>query len=101
MLRMRTSPRSSTPNSWSCSTCGPWCGPCRQIAPILQQLSKDFAGRIKVVKVNVDDNRATSERFGVQSIPLVHLLKDGQSVDMILGAASAPTYRQRIEAALP
>ena len=49
----------------------------------------------------MDDNRATSERFGVQSIPLVHLLKDGQSVDMILGAASAPTYRQRIEAALP
>lgn len=78
----------------------PWCGPCRMISPILQQLSKEFAGRIKVVKVNVDDNRATSERFGVQSIPLVHLLRNGQSVDSILGAQPAPAYRQRIEAAL-
>lgn len=78
----------------------PWCGPCRMIAPILDKISAEYAGRAKVVKVNVDDNPVVSQRFGVQSIPLVVLLKDGQSVDTILGAQSPQVYRQRIDAAL-
>ena len=78
----------------------PWCGPCRMIAPVLDKIAADYAGRVKVVKVNVDDNRAVSERFGVQSIPLVVLLRDGKQVDTILGAQPAQAYRQRIDAQL-
>lgn len=78
----------------------PWCGPCRMIAPILDKIATEYAGRVKVVKVNVDDNPVVSQRFGVQSIPLVVLLKDGQSVDTILGAQSPQAYRQKIDAAL-
>ena len=78
----------------------PWCGPCRMIAPVLEKVAAEYAGRVKVVKVNVDDNPAVSARFAVQSIPLVVLLKDGKTVDTLLGAQSPHAYRQRIDAAL-
>jgi thioredoxin 2 len=64
----------------------PWCGPCRVVGPILEELSRDYAGRIKVVKVNVDDNRATAERFQAYSIPTMVVLKNGRVVDRIVGA---------------
>jgi thioredoxin 2 len=64
----------------------PWCGPCRFVAPILEDLSREFAGRIKVVKVNVDDNPATAERFQAFSIPTLVVLKGGRQVDRIVGA---------------
>jgi thioredoxin 2 len=64
----------------------PWCGPCRVVGPILEELSRDFAGRLKVVKVNVDDNPATAERFQAFSIPTMVVIKDGRVVDRIVGA---------------
>lgn len=78
----------------------PWCGPCRMIAPILDKIATEYAGRVKVVKVNVDDNPDVSYQFKVQSIPLVVLLKDGKQVDTLMGAQSPQVYRQRIDAAL-
>lgn len=78
----------------------PWCGPCRMIAPILEKVATEYAGRVKVVKVNVDDNPDVSYQFKVQSIPLVVLLKDGKSVETLMGAQSPQAYRQKIDAAL-
>lgn len=64
----------------------PWCGPCRVIGPILEDLSREYAGRLKVVKVNVDDNQATAQRFQAFSIPTMVVIKDGRVVDRIVGA---------------
>src|SRR5918992_1752192 len=64
----------------------PWCGPCRFVSPILEELSREYAGRLKVVKVNVDENPATAERFQAFSIPTLVVLKDGRVVDRIVGA---------------
>jgi thioredoxin 2 len=64
----------------------PWCGPCRFVSPILEELSREYAGRLKVVKVNVDENPATAQRFEAFSIPTMVVLKDGRTVDRIVGA---------------
>ena len=64
----------------------PWCGPCRYVSPVLEELAKDFAGRLKVVKVNVDENPALSQRFEAMSIPTLVVLRDGRVVDRIVGA---------------
>ncbi len=64
----------------------PWCGPCRFVSPILVQLSRDFAGRLKVIKVNVDENPALASRFDARSIPTLVVLKGGRVVDRIVGA---------------
>ena len=64
----------------------PWCGPCRAVSPVLDQLTRARAGRLKVVKVNVDDNPATAARFDVQGIPLLVLNRDGREVARLTGA---------------
>jgi len=64
----------------------PWCGPCRFVGPILEELSREYAGRLKVVKVNVDDNPATMQRFQAFSIPTLVVIKNGRPVDRIVGA---------------
>ena len=64
----------------------PWCGPCRFVGPILEDLSREYAGRLKVVKVNVDDNPLTAERFQAFSIPTMVVIKNGRVVDRIVGA---------------
>lgn len=64
----------------------PWCGPCRFVGPILEELSRDFAGRLKVVKVNVDENPALAQRFEAMSIPTLVVLRNGRVVDRIVGA---------------
>ena len=64
----------------------PWCGPCRTLGPIVDELAGELAGRIRVAKMNVDDNPATSSRFGVRSIPTLLVFKDGREVDRIVGA---------------
>ena len=64
----------------------PWCGPCRFVGPILEQLSAEFAGRLKVVKVNVDENPELARRFNAASIPTLVVLQGGRVVDRIVGA---------------
>lgn len=64
----------------------PWCGPCRAIAPVVDELARDYAGKLKVVKMNVDDNPNTPARFGVRSIPTLLLLHNGQVREQIVGA---------------
>ena len=64
----------------------PWCGPCRTIAPVIEQLAQELQGRVKVAKLNVDDNPRTAARYGVQGIPTLLILKRGQVVDTLVGA---------------
>jgi len=64
----------------------PWCGPCKAIAPVLEELSKEYAGRLKIVKMNVDDNPETPTRYGVRGIPNLIVFKDGKVHDQIVGA---------------
>jgi thioredoxin len=75
----------------------PWCGPCRFVGPILEELSRDWAGRLKVVKVNVDDNQRLAMRFDARSIPTMVVMRDGQVVDRIVGALPKPALQARIE----
>jgi thioredoxin 2 len=78
----------------------PWCGPCRMVAPVLEELAGEMAGRLRVAKLNVDDNPATAARFGVSSIPTLLLLKAGREVDRIVGAQAKPEIRRRVERAI-
>jgi thioredoxin 2 len=64
----------------------PWCGPCRIVGPILEELSREYAGRLKVVKVNVDENPVTAQRYQAFSIPTMVVIKNGRVVDRIVGA---------------
>ena len=74
----------------------PWCGPCRVVGPILEELSREHAGRLKVVKVNVDENQATAQRFQAFSIPTMVVIKNGQVVDRIVGAMPKPALTARL-----
>lgn len=64
----------------------PWCGPCRMVGPLLDELATEYAGKAKVAKVDVDQNQSLAQRFGVRSIPLILFFKDGKVVDQVLGA---------------
>lgn len=77
-----------------------WCGPCRMIAPALEQIAAEFAGRVRVAKLNVDENPATAQRFEVQSIPLLVFFKGGQEVDRLIGAVPKSEIVRRIAALL-
>ena len=72
-----------------------WCGPCRIIAPILDQLAVEYAGKAKVAKVDVDANLRTATRFNVRSIPMVLFFKDGQVVDQVIGAVPRPVLEEK------
>jgi thioredoxin 2 len=74
----------------------PWCGPCRFVGPILEELSKEYAGRLKVVKVNVDENPQTAQRFEAYSIPTMVVIKKGRVVDRIVGALPKPQLTVRL-----
>ena len=75
----------------------PWCGPCRMVSPIVEQLGGELAGRLKVVKLNVDEAPAVAARYGVQGIPLLVVVRDGREVDRAVGALPAPRLRQLVE----
>jgi thioredoxin 1 len=66
----------------------PWCGPCRAVGPIVEDLAQTYEGRVKMTKLNVDENRKTATSYGVQSIPTLILFKGGQRVDSIIGLVS-------------
>lgn len=74
----------------------PWCGPCRLVAPVVESLSRDHAGRLKVVKLNVDENPVTAERYGVRSIPTLLLFKGGELVDTLVGAMPKSALEARL-----
>ncbi|QMU56139.1 MAG: thioredoxin [Candidatus Mycalebacterium zealandia] len=78
----------------------PWCGPCKAIAPTVSQISRDFAGKIKVGKINVDENQQTSIQFGIRSIPTLLIFKDGKIVDQIIGAVSQTDLENSVNKAL-
>ncbi|HJQ94710.1 MAG TPA: thioredoxin [Acidimicrobiia bacterium] len=67
----------------------PWCGPCRMVAPALERLAREFAGRLKVVKVNVDESPRLADRFGVRGIPLLLLMQQRREIDRLVGAQPA------------
>ena len=75
----------------------PWCGPCRMVAPVLEELAREQAGRLKVVKVNVDEEPQLSARFGARSIPTLVVLRGGEEVDRIVGALPKPHLLARLE----
>jgi thioredoxin 1 len=64
----------------------PWCGPCRMVSPIIEQLSREYSGRVAFGKVNVDENQRIAASFGIQSIPTLMIFKDSKAVDVIIGA---------------
>ncbi len=64
----------------------PWCGPCRMVSPIIEQLSREYSGRVAFGKVNVDENQRTAASFGIQSIPTLMIFKGSKAVDIIIGA---------------
>jgi thioredoxin 2 len=74
----------------------PWCGPCRMVAPVLADLAARHAGKLKVVKVNVDEEPALGGRFGAHSIPLLVVLRDGREVDRVVGALPRPALEARL-----
>jgi thioredoxin 1 len=71
-----------------------WCGPCRQIAPIIKQLAEDYDGKVKVAKLNVDDSPQTAGKFGIRSIPTVLAFKDGQVVEQLMGARPKASFEE-------
>lgn len=78
----------------------PWCGPCRMIAPMLEELAGEMAGRIRVAKLNIDENPGTAERFSVRSIPTLLVLDGGREIDRIVGAVPKQEIARRLEQAL-
>lgn len=74
----------------------PWCGPCRMIAPALEQMAQEFQGQAVIGKLNVDENQVISRRYNIMSIPTLYIFKHGQVVDQIVGAQPAQTIRQRL-----
>ena len=77
-----------------------WCGPCHMLAPTIDQLSSELAGRVKVAKLNIDDNPGIASRFGVQSIPTLLVLKSGKEVDRLVGVQPKQEIVRRLENAL-
>jgi thioredoxin 2 len=75
----------------------PWCGPCRMIAPVIEELAEELAGRVRIAKLNVDENPVTADRFNVRSIPALLVLKAGQEVDRIVGAQPKSEILRRLE----
>ena len=74
-----------------------WCGPCRMIAPILDQLSVEYAGKVKVTKLDVDSNQKTSMKFNVRSIPTLLFFKDGKLVDQVVGAVPKAALAEKFK----
>jgi thioredoxin len=77
-----------------------WCGPCRMIAPIVEELATEMVGRARIAKLNVDENPQTASRFGLRSIPTLLVMKAGREVDRIVGAQPKHEILRRLERAI-
>ena len=77
-----------------------WCGPCKMVAPTMDKLSEEYAGKVKFVKINVDDNQALASKYDIMSIPTAMLFKNGTLEDSVIGAYPEAAYRQRIDRVL-
>jgi thioredoxin len=77
-----------------------WCGPCKILAPVVEELAVDLAGRVRVGKLDVDANPTTAARFGVRSIPTLLVLRDGREVDRIVGVQPKSEIARRLERAI-
>ncbi len=75
----------------------PWCGPCRMIAPIIEELAAEYAGTVKFVKLNTDDNYASATRYGIRGIPTIGFFMNGEMVDSVVGAVPKKMLVQAIE----
>ena len=71
--------------------CAPWCGPCRMVAPVVEEIAKQFEGQVKVVKLNTDENPIIASQYGIRSIPTLMIFKEGQKVDTVVGAVPKTT----------
>jgi thioredoxin 1 len=78
----------------------PWCGPCRLVGPIVEELAGEYSGRLKVAKINTDHNQSHAARLGIQGIPTLIFFKDGREVDRVVGALPKMALKQRVDAVL-
>ncbi|MBN2782824.1 MAG: thioredoxin [Campylobacterales bacterium] len=78
----------------------PWCGPCRMIAPVIEELAADFDGKAKVCKVNTDEEQDIAVKYGIRSIPTIIFFKDGEIVDQVVGAQSKDALAAKINSLL-
>ena len=74
-----------------------WCGPCRLVGPVVAELAHEYAGQVKVGKLDVDSNRGTSQKYGIRSIPSILYFKDGELVDVVVGAVPKSHLEQKIQ----
>ncbi len=75
----------------------PWCGPCRMVAPVVEEIASQYEGQLKVVKVNTDENPQVASTYGIRSIPTLMIFKEGQKVDMVVGAVPKTTLVSTLE----
>ena len=75
----------------------PWCGPCRMVAPVVDEIAQQYDGQIKVVKLNTDENPNVASQYGIRSIPTLMIFKGGQRVDMVVGAVPKTTLANTLE----
>ena len=78
----------------------PWCGPCRMIAPVIEELAEDFEGKAKICKVNTDEQQEIAVQYGIRSIPAILFFKNGEIVDQMIGAASKDAFADKLKALL-
>jgi thioredoxin 1 len=78
----------------------PWCGPCRMIAPIIEELAEDFNGKANICKINTDEEQDLATKFGIRSIPTILIMKDGEVVETMVGASSKQAFADKINSFL-